>query len=252
MTWAAKTHALMRRIVFTLPDETFLEILSYFPAINFRYGFAHQRGLSNPNVLSGGYAERCNVLRAITQTCRALRQKFLPWLWEGVDACAVPYDRAWYVYLGNLLENKCRILLKNPVLAAHVRLANICFLYSTLSHTVDSVMSVTLSRHRMNTVLPTFASCLQSLPNLHTLGVCHAHRDMTTKLEAAFKGVTIPSIRTIVIPTVAHNILRSCPNVEDVTCNDGDGSQILSSIASKCPKVKRISDMNPPLARLKC
>ena len=123
--------------------------------------------------------------------------------------------------------------------------------YSVLPVTFDSVMSVTVSRYRMDTILPAFANCLQSLPNLHTLELCHVHQDMTTKLKRAFEGVAIPSIRTIVLPTIAHHILRSCPNVEDVTCNVGNGSQILGTIASRCPKVERISGMIPSPAVLK-
>jgi len=112
-------------------------------------------------------------------------------------------------------------------------------------------MSVTITRYRMDTIIPAFADCLQSLPNLHTLELCHVHQGMTTKVKRAFEGVAIPSIRTVVLPTIAHHILRSCPNVEDVTCNVGDGSQIFGTIASKCPKVERISGMMPSPAMLK-
>lgn len=116
---------------------------------------------------------------------------------------------------------------------------------------VDSIISVTVTRYRMDAILPIFANCLQSLPNLHTLEICHVHQEMTTKLRKAFEGMTMPSIRTVVLPTIAHHILRSCPNVEDVTCNVGDGSQILGTIASKCPKVTRISGTTPSSAMLK-
>ena len=112
-------------------------------------------------------------------------------------------------------------------------------------------MSVTVTRYRIDTILPAFANCLQSLPNLHTLELCHVHQEMATKLKKAFERVTIPSIRTAVLPATAHHILRSCPNVEDVTCNVGDGSQILGTIASKCPKVERISGTSPSPAVLK-
>ena len=39
----------------------------------------------------------------------------------------------------------------------------------------------------------------------------------------------------------SHSAVAS--NVEDVTCIDGDGSQLLGAIAFKCPKVERISGM---------
>ena len=112
-------------------------------------------------------------------------------------------------------------------------------------------MSVTVSRYQMDTILPTFVNCLQSLPNLHTLELCHVHQEMTTKLKQVFEGTNIPSIRTIVLPTSAHHILRSCPNVEDVTCNAGGGSEILGTIAASCPKVERVSGTSPSAAMIK-
>ena len=127
-------RALTRRTVFKLPDETFLEILSYFPVINLRYKNTGQRGIWGLNVLPGEFIERLDVLRAITQTCRALRRKFLSWLWERVEACVVPNLSAWYIYVGNVLESKCHILLKNPSLATHVRLVDICTTHSAQSH----------------------------------------------------------------------------------------------------------------------
>jgi hypothetical protein len=116
---------------------------------------------------------------------------------------------------------------------------------------IGSVMSVTLSRYQADTIIPAFARCLQSLPNLHTLELCHVHQAMTTRIKTAFEGVALPSVRTVVLPTIAHHVLRSCPNVEDVTCNVGDGSQVHGTIASKCPKVERISGTVPSPAMLK-
>lgn len=129
-----------RKTVFKLPDETFLEILSYFPVIGFRYRITDLRNFWGANFLPGEYAERLDVLRAITQTCRTLRRKFLSWLWERVEACVVPGCSAWYIYVGNALESKCHILLKNPQLATHVRLARGRFLYSTPSHALSSTV----------------------------------------------------------------------------------------------------------------
>jgi len=240
------------KIVFKLPDETFLEILSYFPVITLRYRITDLRDVWGPSVLPGVYADRLDVLRAITQTCRTFRRKFLSWLWERVEACVVPTACAWYIYVGNALESKCHILLKNPLLASHVRSVNIHFVSHPISPVIlDSVMSVTVTRYRMDEILPAFANCLQSLPNLHTLELRHVNQEMTMKIKKAFEGVTIPSIRTVVLPTVAHNILRSCPNVEDVICIVGDSSQILGTIASKCPKVERISHTSSSSTALK-
>lgn len=111
--------------VFKLPDETFLDILSYFPTVSFRYKFNNLVAVWGRNYLPAEYAERVDVLRAVTQTCRTLRRKFLSWLWERVEACVSPGLPAWYIYLGNVLASKCHILLKNPSLAIHVRSVNV-------------------------------------------------------------------------------------------------------------------------------
>jgi len=126
------------KIVFKLPDETFLEVLSYFPVINFRHKICNLRNVWGANFLTGEYAERFDVLRAITQTCRTLRRKFLSWLWERVEACVVPNRSAWYIHVGNALASRCHILLKNPPLATHVRLANLHSPCSTLPHVLSS------------------------------------------------------------------------------------------------------------------
>lgn len=107
--------------------------------ITFRYRIADLQGVWGVKFLPGVYADRLNVLRAITQTCRTLRRKFLSWLWERVEACVVPTVSAWYIYVGNALESKCHILLKNPPLASHVRSVNIRFLFFiTPSHPLSS------------------------------------------------------------------------------------------------------------------
>lgn len=79
-------------------------------------------------------------------------------------------------------------------------------------------------------VLPAFATCLKALPNLHTLQVIHAHSQMTTPLKKAFEKVSLPQIKTLILPSCAHNILRSCPNVTDLTCNAEDGKKLVTAL----------------------
>ena len=61
---------------------------------------------------------------------------------------------------------------------------------------------------------------------------------MTTALKDAFHSKQYPQIRTIIVPSCAHNILRACPNVVDVTCNEDDGSKLLTAITKECKKVE--------------
>jgi len=204
--------------VFKVPDEIFLEIISDLPVIPLLHI------LSNPRTIQREYILRFEVLRALTQTCRALRAKFLSWLWERVEACVLYNQDAWYAQVGRLLEKRSLLLLRNTNLAEHVQ-----------------VFTVSLTRFQTDTVLPIFAKCLASLPNLHTLEVVHAHSQMTTALKNAFSSYSYPSIRKIILPTCAHNILRSCPGVRDVTCNEDDGGKLITAIIASCPKVERIA-----------
>lgn len=100
------------------------------------------------------------------------------------------------------------------------------------------VVAVSLTGYSTNTVLPAFADCLTHLPNLHTLRICHVRKHLTTMLKDEFEGKHYPQVRTIILPTCAHNILRACPNVVDVTCNEGDGSQLLSAMNKVCKDVE--------------
>ena len=105
-------------------------------------------------------------------------------------------------------------------------------------------MTVSLTRYSPDTVLPAFAACLSHLPSLHTLRICHAHSQMTMTLKGMFEGKRYPQIRTIILPTCAHYILRACPNVVDVTCNEDDGSQLLSAMAKECRHVELIEGIS--------
>jgi hypothetical protein len=94
-------------------------------------------------------------------------------------------------------------------------------------------------------VLPAFARCLDILPNLHTLQILRAHTQMTSHLKQAFEGRSFPSIRTVILPTHAHEVMRCCKEATTVICNYGDGSQIATAIAKGNKKVERLEGFSP-------
>ena len=102
-------------------------------------------------------------------------------------------------------------------------------------------MTVSLTRYQFTKILPAFVNALEMLPNLHTLRICHAHSQMSTHLKGAFEGHVFPQIKTVVLPSAAHNILRSCPNVKDVTNVEENGSKLAGAICKECPLVERIA-----------
>ena len=115
-------------------------------------------------------------------------------------------------------------------------------------------VAVSLTRYKASTILPAFAKCLAVLPNLHTIQVAHANTQMTTAIKTAFEGHTFPSVRTVVVPSCAHEILRRCPGVEDLTCNKDvdDESKLIGALASaKCGNLKKLRGISPNKAQAK-
>ena len=104
-----------------------------------------------------------------------------------------------------------------------------------------------LSRHSQNVWL----YCLSSPPckvqvvlppcyiTLPFLAVIHAHSQMITAIKNGFEGKRFPPVMTIPLPSSAHEIIKCCPNLEEVTCTDGRGSIMVGSLVKgNCNKVR--------------
>ena len=100
---------------------------------------------------------------------------------------------------------------------------------------------------RDTNTFPLFVKCLKSLPNLHTLSIGSIHAFHTTPLEEALKGVKLPQIKTLVLPSAAYPLLQRCHDVEDVVCTITDitrppGDEFLRSLMSDPDsKLKRLT-----------
>jgi hypothetical protein len=103
-------------LIFSLATELLLEIISYFPKVPQRAWVA-----SLDPFLSDMYCQRPDVLRTLTQTCRALRKFFLPWYWEYLDVCTNRFSGAWHLHISSTLEARSIGLSRRPDLAVHVR-----------------------------------------------------------------------------------------------------------------------------------
>ena len=196
--------------------------------------------LANKPHLDQTFQHRADVLRSLTQTCRALRISYLPSFYEHVEACVCKPRTMWYRQLSKRLERLSFMLIESPNFAAHVRYVD----YPTFPHYISLIhcsrtVTVSLTDCSASTVLPAFAVCLTVLPNLRTLRIMHTGL-IATALRNAFRSVSIPQIRTIILPSGAHPILRSCPNVQDVTCNEGNGLKLISAMAKSSRNVEAI------------
>jgi len=129
-------------------------------------------------------------------TCRAMRTRLLPWLWERLEV----YPHAWTSRTDYMkgLDTALSALLAGTFPAASVKFMTVLFPWK-------------------GSTIPLFVKCLESLPNLHTLEMGPVET-IATPLKSALKGVKLPQIKTLIIPPAAHPLLRHCRNVEDVVC----------------------------------
>lgn len=74
---------------------------------------------------------------------------------------------------------------------------------------------------------------------------------MTTAIKNGFEGKRLPSVRKITLPCQAHEIIKSCPNLEEVTCSEGEGSTIIGSLLKgNCQQVRILRGISAPLTRM--
>ncbi|KAJ7172942.1 hypothetical protein C8R43DRAFT_977953 [Mycena crocata] len=199
-----------------LPTETLCEIVSHLQGVPFPC----------PNylddILPREFLERSQTLLCLSETCRRLREIFLPLAWKHVEVCAHSsitknHSNPWRdaelsrKMAMELVWHTEIVTVRNPSLAQHVR-----------------VVSVVLSVWSHDTVFPEFFHCLAQLPNLETLQVLDApHRyrysrgedrsTATDPIADAISGHTFQGVRTLGLHPHASAILECCPNVEHLT-----------------------------------
>ncbi|KAJ6597639.1 hypothetical protein DFH09DRAFT_1304422 [Mycena vulgaris] len=204
----------------SLPVETLHEIISHFP------GVPVPCTVYTGRCLSANHLARPEALRALSETCRRLRDVLIALSWERVEVCAsrrIPEGSSdsfsvelWSSISKELVRELVRqtevITIRNPSLAAHVR-----------------VVSVVLTDWCAETVYPEFFSSLSLLPNLNTLQsllvprVFHktlrsAYRSSIPNLmDGVFAGRVFSTVRTLALHLNAFDLVRCCPNVERLT-----------------------------------
>jgi len=91
-------------------------------------------------------------------------------------------------------------------------------------------LTISLTRYKTARVLPALVDLLSVLPNVHTVEFVHVNSQMSPEIKTAFEGRSFPPIKTLVLPMCAHEFVPCCPAIEEVTCNEGNGSLITSAI----------------------
>ncbi|KAH7345417.1 hypothetical protein B0J17DRAFT_639808 [Rhizoctonia solani] len=200
-----------------LPPELIYQVLSHFKEIRTEHilGCTNYINDSIPEDLSA----RFKALRALSQLSRLSRSIFLPLLWKRFQiclACDSDWRWEWQNSIGKAMERKCKGLLESEHIWSYVKIVTVPICWPRFTRNFEA--------------LSTFAQLLEVLPNVHTLEVLRTGSLLPQSLETVFKGKTFPSIQKVVLPTRAHEILRCCSKVRDVTCNEGDGGQLVSAL----------------------
>ena len=147
-------------------------------------------------------------------TCRAMRLRFLPWVWEYIAPSSGQGSKETPASDLRAIVNA---LHTDKSVATSVKYGY-AFLYPWLWLICVLRRFMALGFMRGTTLFFSFVKCLESLPNLHTLSIGCAHIPNTTLLAKALKGVNLPQIKTLTLPPDMHLLLKHCPNVEDVNC----------------------------------
>ena len=153
--------------------------------------------------------QRVRFLRPLSMTCKLMRLRLLPWIWEHLEP-------SWGDFVGNL-KTIAYVSRADISMAASVK-------YFTLLRPGGS--GLIHPPHRFMTVhtlwnvskFSLFVKCLESLPNLHTLQIRRADGYITTSLEDALGRSKLPQIKVLTMPPGAHPLIKHCHNVEDVDC----------------------------------
>ena len=157
----------------------------------------------------------------------------------------------WYIptrgFGKDRFRKDCRILVSSyagVLIWLNMSGTGICqWLYTNedkINILTNSIATVTLVRYSSKTVLPAFANCLKVLSNLHTLRIINAHPRITTTLKNSFQHMHYPQIQKVILPSCAHNILRACPKVRQVICNQDDGSKLITTMAGACKNAESL------------
>ncbi|KAJ6560527.1 hypothetical protein DFH09DRAFT_1364726 [Mycena vulgaris] len=220
-------------IILSLPTEIWLEILSYFhgtPLPYERYRITHP----DPGILS-----RFQVLHALYQTCRIFRYIFQELVWEQIEALPSPLDHPGRHVL--TFKRRMMGILKTPGLPRCVK---------TL------LVSLDISAPNWN-LLTIFVRFIQAAPNLSALHIVDISDRHGGVLCERLENCSLPSVRTLAIPSSLSRMLTAFPNLRTLICSESfvtdDGAIAMLETATKfCPALDGFVNLIPESPVIKC
>ncbi|PBK71198.1 hypothetical protein ARMSODRAFT_954971 [Armillaria solidipes] len=213
-----------------LPTELLLEIISQFPSPPLKASMFYCLTVGGKEL-----TERSAVLVSLSQTCKAYRHRFLPMVWEKLEAfqCTDPNVEVhpelpeWQQNVTSAIVRQLEtVTIRDPALAYHVQ--SISF---TLTESAQGLY-------------PWIAKCLPLLPRLTTVQIFGLEfKGSENALRGAFEDVLVPSVQTLAIPNSAHVIFPSFPNVLNVMCNcfyESSREDFLKQVIEHYPNAHRV------------
>lgn len=105
-------------------------------------------------------------------------------------------------------------------------------------------MAVCLLISETSRPIPAFIELLANLPNLHTIQIVNGSN--AEQLKKLLYGRVLPSVRSVILPYGVYSILKFCPGVREVTCNDWTGAHLVRGLTEgKCDQVEVMRGIYP-------
>ncbi|KAK7681712.1 hypothetical protein QCA50_015059 [Cerrena zonata] len=210
-----------------LPPELFDEILSHLLVIPLDFYYDTFYDTKYGSLPHPKFRERTDALRALAGTCAALRAAAYHRLWSRLDICFIPIKSSgtWYKYVMQSIQIKAKGVINSS---------------DNLKNSIRNI-TLMLSKSDVKETMTALARLFSVLPNLTTIQVvtCKIPGDFTK----AMQGIVLPNVRTVVVPTDCHAVLKSCPNATHVRCAGGTGITLVGSLrACKCEKLDGMID----------
>ncbi|KAJ7450282.1 hypothetical protein B0H11DRAFT_321698 [Mycena galericulata] len=195
-----------------LPTELLMEIVKSYDPDLLSPVAARIHGVPRTDAEQLGGNE---VLRVLSQTCRALRDRFLPIYWRRVHAYFTIRNRPKRRIRtrAKMLERRMRGIQNTPYVLP--------FIHS---------LSITLEECNMGNWQPLahFIRVLDLLPNLRELAILQIRPEMTSIFENTCKDKVYPSIVALTLVDDLSPLLHCFPNVQALTkCTHGLSAKLL-------------------------
>ncbi|KAJ7630124.1 hypothetical protein DFH06DRAFT_1005363 [Mycena polygramma] len=210
-----------------LPTELLTEVVKDYPQL-----YTYDVDALVFGVRSRQFASS-KALRALSQTCRRLRDISLPILWACIYAGPLGIENFWPNNKGGrTLERRMKGILKTAYVAPYI-----------------NSLSVNLDECDMNNAQPIsrFIRVLRLLPNLRTLTIIGVPGPMNSILIASCEGHSFPSIITLAITDELATILPCFPNLQTLTNAPGNhmyfgnGERLIQAAAACSAQIHTIN-----------